>query len=173
MKALKTIIQNDIDADLNNIRRHNLIKDFLTLHQGKEYNKRLWNKLPEGMQYDPRARMHHIRIEGKSHLLGYFGDDNECNPARLENTDVCHGTAAQNRINKNQAILDDPAQFKRLNAFYSKLKKAAKIINEINIADSDSFFEFGSFLLPCHYDIMRGAGLNPSAMSEILYTPNK
>jgi len=127
---VKTLIQAAIQKanaqETAHIAEHNEIKAILEPLEGKPINGQTLNAKRLGTKFRLNTQYGMFHIEGQfSHLIGY-----NSNPfvslQNFEKFDACHGNAAQERIEKNNATDTDKAGeiFGRIEAAFNGLREA-------------------------------------------------
>ncbi len=151
--TIKAAILQDIQEDIENIKSHDAVIEILKQAEGKPINGRsLPDKKLNGYKMRTLAGMFHLDKDGKSHLIGYNSDP-FVSLDKFENFDACHGSAAKERIEQNNALLNDERRFSDLvnliesaNEHYEGLKQDIKDIQ---------LCKFDAYHFPAHYDVMK------------------
>ncbi len=151
--TIKAAILQDIQEDIESIKSHDAVKEILKQAEGKPINGRsLPEKKLNGYKMRTLAGMFHLDKGGKSHLIGYNSDP-FVNLENFERFDACHGSAAKERIEQNNALLNDEKRLSELvklitlaHTHYEGLKQTIKDIESK---------DFDAYHFPAHYDVMR------------------
>ena len=144
---IERLIKEGISQEEDYIREHNLISDILRPLDGKPINGRTLNdKRLNGLEFRSEYSMYYIN--GKySHLIGY-NTDPVVKADKFEDFDICHGSAAKERIEQLQNINVDllVSVFSEIQEHFEKLRVLFGDIERKHI---------GSFYNPIYYDILR------------------
>lgn len=179
-EKFESILESDIKEEQEYIAEHEAIKEILKPLVGKPINGRTLNKSKlNGFVFDNRYGMYHIN--GKfNHLIGYENSSGYGNNEDLiaieksegsrgfEYFDACHGSAAQERINKINNIDKDKAfeLFSQIETHFNKIRELFGEIENKNL---------GSYGFPTYYSVLKtiyddtDKGYNNLKLSDFYY----
>lgn len=155
------MLQRDIVDNKADHAQHLVIYEFLKANDGKKIDGWLIKKLPEGMKYEFRAGMHHIKdVNDKQHLISY--DNIVKSELFHEKYDTWATVGALERIEKLEALLNSPDNLIKT---FIDLQKAFNILcAKVKTMKSG---KLDSFHNPIYYDLLRSITIPTNLISDI------
>lgn len=160
LTQIKQAIKTDIADDQKRIKMAKLVKKALTKFWGKDVSKRVIAPVEAalkeaGLDYyvfiDLSYSYNSLKIQNRrdnndyySFTLNYHSEGKALNEERFDQTNASYDKAAQERIDKNTAMLNNVPALKKLAKAIDALKAAKATLEED---------EFSSYNFPARYEV--------------------
>lgn len=166
-KQFTAILTNDLNRNLRDIEDFKKLVEVLTPFDGKVFNGHVFKKLPAN--YVPDIKVITLQYLSNKETGNRFLVCRNwiINVANLERENTWATVGANERVNKINAIMNNPARFEQVYKAYSTIQKlASKMVETIKQAETD---DIENFNIPSHWELLKACGIDSDIWSNAKY----